>query len=464
MNIGNWMRHHTIRTRSVFALAAAASGAALMLAAAGSANAQDVPLTTENPRPNSAPLTGGDAAYEYAPTIIAENGVYRMWYCAQDPQGAVPGDDILYAESANLNGPFTAPGGGDPLIVFEGRGDGSFDGQHTCDPSIVKVDGTYYMYYGAAVNDGATTIGVARSADGFTWERMVSAPIIAPAGQQDTGNDYGAGQPSAVYLDGQFYLIFTDTTGAGALASNGAGQFAWRSSDPTFATGTEVFTAEGWQASTPENNRRFSVANAFSADWQYSDEIESFIIAHNNDAGRTTLTFLGTENLAEHPYAPVNIEGAWAEGPGVVSLPDKHAVDDGPMECGRVPVDVIHSSRADGVPPQDLVHKGIDLVAPIDCEEPSPTPTPTEDPTDEPTEDPTDEPTDEPTEEPTDEPSESPTPTQEPTEDPTPSPSPTSDDDLPDTGASSTGLLVTLGVALMAGAALLYRYRRGTIA
>lgn len=100
-----------------------------------------------------------------------------MWYCAQDPQGTVPGDDILYAESPNLNGPFTAPGGGDPLIVFEGRGDGSFEGQHTCDPSIVKVDGSYYMYYGA-------------------------------------------------------------------------GQFAWRSADPTFATGTEVFTAEGWQAST----------------------------------------------------------------------------------------------------------------------------------------------------------------------------------------------------------------------
>nr|WP_246400700.1 PT domain-containing protein [Jiangella mangrovi] len=295
---------------------------------------------------------------------------------------------------------------------------------------------------------------------------MVTAPIIAPANQQDTGNDYGAGQPSAVYLDGQFYLIFTDTTGAGALASNGAGQFAWRSSDPTFATGTEVFTAEGWQASTPENNRSFSVANAFSADWQYSDELESFIIAHNNDAGRTTLTFLGTENLAEHPYAPVNIEGVWVEGPGVVSLPDKHAVDDGAEECGRVPVDVIHSSRADGVPPQDLVHKGIDLVAPIDCE--TPTPTPTEDPTDEPTEDPTDEPTDEPTEEPTqeptDEPSESPTPTQEPTEDPTPSPSPTDDDDLPDTGAGGTGLLVTLGAALVAGAALLYRYRRGTVA
>lgn len=112
----------------------------------------------------------------------------------------MPGDDILYAESPNLDGPFAAPGGGDPLIVFEGRGDGSFDGQHTCDPSVVEVDGTYYLYYGAAVNDGVTTVGVARSADGLSWERLADQPILTSAHQQDTGNDYGAGQPSAVRL------------------------------------------------------------------------------------------------------------------------------------------------------------------------------------------------------------------------------------------------------------------------
>ncbi|TDC46748.1 LPXTG cell wall anchor domain-containing protein, partial [Jiangella ureilytica] len=70
--------------------------------------------------------------------------------------------------------------------------------------------------------------------------------------------------------------------------------------------------------------------------------------------------------------------------------------------------------------------------------------------------------TQEPTDEPTDEPTESPTPTQEPTEEP--SPSPTDVDDLPDTGAGSAGVLVMLGAALVAGAALLYRYRRGTVA
>lgn len=452
-----------------------AVGAALLMSTAAPASAEE-PLGADNYRAPSGPLTGGDAAYEYAPGVLADGGRYRMWYCAQDPQGAVPGDDILYAESPNLNGPFTAPDGGDPLIVFEGTGNGGFDSQHTCDPSVVVADGTYYMYYGAAVNDGETTIGVARSGDGLTWERLGSAPIITPAHQQDTGNGYGSGQPSAVFLDGQFYLIFTDTTGAGALPENGAGQFAWRSADPTFASGVEVFTADGWQPHTPENSRSFSVANAFSADWQYSDELESFVIAHHNDQNQTTLTTLDGSDLRVRPYSPVNIEGAWVDGPGIVSTPDKHAVDDANAECGRVPIDVMHASQ--GSPPQDLVHKGIDIVAPdAPCSTPSPSPTPTPtEPTEppEPTETPTPtdspepteppEPTDEPTQtpEPTDEPTDEPTPTEEPsdepTEEPTPSPSPT--DELPDTGANPT-VLALVGAGLVTAAVATLSRRPG---
>ncbi|WP_161606366.1 LPXTG cell wall anchor domain-containing protein [Microlunatus speluncae] len=466
----------------------------MAVALAPTASAEET-LTTDNYRAPGGALTGGDAAYEYAPTIIVENGVYRMWYCAQDPDGDVAGDDILYAESSSAAGPFTGPGGGAPTIVFEGRGDGSFDGQHTCDPSVVKADdGTYYLYYGAAVNDGETSIGVARSSDGLSWERMTATPIITASHQVDRGNDYGAGQPSVIIKDGLFYLIFTDTTGAGTLP-NGAGQFAWRSADPTFATGTEVFTGSAWQPHTQQNSRSYMVANAFSADWQYSDELSAFVIAHNNDAAFTTLTFLGEENLAEKPYAPVNVDGAWVEGPGIVSLANKHSVDDGKEECGRVPFDLIHASK--GSPPQDLVSKGIQVVADdVDCgptqpptdepsepptdepsqpptDEPTEEPTPSETPSDEPTEPPSDKPTpsETPSDEPTDEPSESPSgePTEEPSNSETPAGEPTQPpadsndgDKLPDTGANAgmIGLLGAAGLLVAAGSAALTAGRR----
>ncbi|MGH3648679.1 MAG: hypothetical protein ACRDTM_16085 [Micromonosporaceae bacterium] len=48
--------------------------------------------------------------------------------------------------------------------------------------------------------------------------------------------------------------------------------------------------------------------NAFSADWQYSFTLSSFIVAHNNDAGRTTLTFLSRANLASRPYGPLYVK------------------------------------------------------------------------------------------------------------------------------------------------------------
>ncbi|MDX3763531.1 beta-xylosidase [Streptomyces sp. AK02-04a] len=307
-----------------------------------------------------------DSAYDYAPTVMFD-GVYRMWWCGQAPEQKVPGDDILYAESSSPDGPFQARGSAAPhQIVFEGTGNGSFDNEHTCDPSVVRVNGTYYLYYGAERHDGEpTTIGVASSPDGFNWTRVNNdQPIIAPANQQNTGNTYGAGQPSAIYLDGFFYLMFTDTTGAGALG-NGAGQFVWRSPDPAFQSQVESFTAAGWQSKTVANSRSFSVANAFSADWQYSDALRAFIIAHDNAPGQTTLTFLDPNNLAKQAYADVTIPGQWTEGPGVVSRPDKHSPVSGTNDCGRIPVDVIRSTTS--YPPRQLAHIGLDLLSGTSC-------------------------------------------------------------------------------------------------
>lgn len=452
--------------KSLRLVGAVAAGLAAAMVAAPSAGAAET-VSLDNHRGPSGTLTGPDSAYEYAPTIMYENGKYRMWYCGQDPRGRVAGDDILYAESTSLNGPFTGPGGGAPAIVFEGRGDRSFDGQHTCDPSIVKIpDGTYFMYYGASLDDGITAIGVAYSRDGLSWERLKSTPIISPARQQNTGNNYGAGQPSVVYLNGKFHLIFTDTTGAGALP-NGAGQFAWRASKPTFDD-AEVFTANGWKPATPENSRSFMVANAFSADWQYSDELSAFVIAHHNDQNQTTLTFLKGDNLAVRPYDSVNFAGAWVEGPGIVSRPDKHAVDDAKAECGRVPIDVIHASK--GSPPENLVHKGVDVKAKIDCgPKPTTSPTVSQPPTTKP---PTNTPSQKPTSSaPPSKPPTSPAPssssssaTPVPTTPAvTPSTAPVGKDGLADTGGNDgmLGIIAAVGggVAVVAGTAT-YAVRR----
>ncbi|MCP2353258.1 hypothetical protein HD597_000278 [Nonomuraea thailandensis] len=332
--------------------------------AEGSNIGAPVTLPTDSYRSHSGGLITRNV-YDYAPSVMAD-GRYRMWWCSQLSGGAVAGDDILYAESTSLGGPFTAPGGGQQVRVFDGTATG-WD-QHTCDPSVLRVDGTYYMYYGGS-RDGSpelTQIGVATSTNGLQWRRLNQGrPIITPAFEVDRPNKYGAGQPSTVYLGGKFYLLFTDTTGRGAL-SNGAGQFAWRSADPTFQSGVEVFTATGWQPKAAGNDRSFSVLNGFSVDWHYSDALQAFVVASNGpNATGTVLEFLDRNDLRVHPYPNGLLPGTYTEGPGLVSKPDKHARVTPQGECGRVPIDVLQSTANE--PPHTLGHFGFDLLTGRTC-------------------------------------------------------------------------------------------------
>lgn len=371
----------TPRRRVTWLLRAAAAvvAAGAATAATGPAHADPAALRVENPRSSGPVVAAADTPYQYAPAVLADGGRYRMWWCSQSPAGSAPGDDILYAEAASPDGPFHAPGSDKPYqIVFQNDGGGGWDGQHVCDPSVVKVGGRYLMYFSGAPDDhgqqqgSETSLGVAESADGISWHALTDAAIVTPAHQRDNHNTYGAGQPSAVYRDGKIYLIFTDTTAAGALPTNGAGQFAYRSADPTFRTGVEVATKDGWQPRSAANDRQFSVANAFSADWQYSDALSAFVLAHGNDPGRTTLTFLSADNPATQPYAEATVPSQWSEGPGLVSTPDKHAIAG--SACNRVPVDFVESTEKNGAAPTTLRHFGADLVADKTCSSPSPTP------------------------------------------------------------------------------------------
>lgn len=319
-----------------------------------------VPATLPTDRARQSPgviaAGGGDAVYNYGPTVLAEGGRYRMWWCSQLGIAAPPGDDILLAESASIDGPF-----GTAAPVFSGSATG-FDAMHTCDPSVIKVGGIYYLYYtGAPAGDHAhgNAIGLATSTDGRAWTRANGGhPIITPARQVSNHNVYGAGQPAALYLDGWFYLMFTDTSGR-EVDHNGAGQFVLRSTDPAFRTGLQTLTDGGFRDTSTTTDRLRSVVDAFSADWMWVDALAAFAIAHETADG-TTLTFWDKDFRGQH-YQPLVVRGPWQEGPGLVRRADGHAptrVDD---PCGQVSVDLVRATR-DEAAPTDLMHFGLDIV------------------------------------------------------------------------------------------------------
>lgn len=330
----------------------------------------NIPLVTGAARASSGVVAAGgpDAPYNYGPTVILDGGRARMWWCSQYPDAPPAGDDIVYAESASLDGPFTGPGGGEPIAVLSGN-PGHFDGAHTCDPSVIRVDGTYYLYYTGAAGDHGlgNSIGLATSRDGITWTRANGGkPIVSPAGDVPRENAYGAGQPSVVYLDGWFYLMFTDTTGR-AAGWNGAGQFVLRAKDPAFATGVQALGDSGFTSvSSTATPRTKSVVDAFSADLMWIDALNAFAIAHETQGG-TTITFYNRDFTA-HPYQPVVVPGPWQEGPGLVRGPDGHTPVSTTDPCGRVPVDVVRATvlGAAGAP-TDLRRFGLDITGVSGC-------------------------------------------------------------------------------------------------
>jgi hypothetical protein len=310
---------------------------------------------------------GGDAPYNYAPSVMLENGRYRLWWCSQLGIANPPGDDILYAESGSLDGPFAGPDGRRGTPVFSGSGTG-FDAMHVCDPSVIKVGGTYFMYYTGSAGDHAhgNTIGVATSPDGRVWSRT-GRPIVQPARNVLNGNLYGAGQPSAVYLDGWFYLMFTDTSGQD-VGPNGAGQFVLRAKDPLFGSGVETLTPGGFRAMPDTGSRFRSVVDAFSADLMWVDALNAFAIAHETADG-TTITFWD-KDFRTNPEKPVVIGGPWREGPGLVRRSDGHAVVPPDAACDLVPLDLIRATVEGPAGPTGLAHFGLDLVGVDACATP----------------------------------------------------------------------------------------------
>lgn len=320
-------------------------------------------LHTTDSRSRMGVVDGGRAApYNYAPSVLRDGRGTKMWWCSQLPGASAAGDDVLYAKAPHVDGPYSKA-----KAVFSGTGRNTFDRVHTCDPSVIRVHGTYYMYYTGAADERehANSIGIAQSTDGVNWRRAAAGePIASPAMGVRKGNTYGAGQPSVLHLNGWYYLLYTDTSNRSS-GWNGAGQFVLRAKDPTFSEHVQGLTDHGFIDKgliTPGNAR--SVVDAFSADWTYSDALDAFAVAHETKRG-TQITFYD-KKLRTQPYRPLMLKGPWKEGPGLVRRPDGHLPVSAAEPCRRVPVDVVRATTGEDAP-TGLSHFGLDVTGARGC-------------------------------------------------------------------------------------------------
>ena len=172
--------------------------------------------------------------YDSYPTVMKDGDKYKMWFTGVNTYRG-EGDAIFYTESTNgIDWQFVEgnQGGGAVLTITNnscscsnfgeepscpgGGQDFAIDDMHVADPSVVKVNGTYYMYYTAASKKyscyGSNNhIALATSTDGINWQKA-SNTVIAPkfpcvdyktCGPWVAGYPfwYGAGIPSVIYYD-----------------------------------------------------------------------------------------------------------------------------------------------------------------------------------------------------------------------------------------------------------------------
>lgn len=147
--------------------------------------------TIYNNVPIMRPGGGTEGDNIYAPDVHKEGNAWKMWYGGQ---GSDIHDRIHYAESSDgIN--WDKKG----MVLDDDNGE-----FHVNDPSVVNVNGTYYMFYTNNPNDiKEDRIDLATSTDGIHWIKQ--GRVLDVGG---TWDNIIVSRPSVIYENGTFKMWF----------------------------------------------------------------------------------------------------------------------------------------------------------------------------------------------------------------------------------------------------------------
>jgi predicted GH43/DUF377 family glycosyl hydrolase len=84
----------------------------------------------------------------------------------------------------------------------------SWDEIGVSDPYVIRIEPYFYLYYTGLDRGSRQRLGVARSVDGFHWEKLRSNPILEP-GDPASFDANGLGEPAAWQSHGFYWMLFT---------------------------------------------------------------------------------------------------------------------------------------------------------------------------------------------------------------------------------------------------------------
>ncbi len=193
-----------------------------------------------------------DERYDWGQTIIYDGdaGLYKMWWCRHSGM-----DSIWYAESEDLKNWTNSQ---KVMTVLQ---DSTWIKAHVGKPSVIKVNGQYIMYFEAPatiVNGKEFNNNVFRatSRDGINWtidsKNGEAYPVIRMTDSEMSQSNsfansnvtgygwYGIGQPSALYVNGTYYVYYTYS-----LAEGDSMYVSTSTDGVNFSAGRKVFLRAG---------------------------------------------------------------------------------------------------------------------------------------------------------------------------------------------------------------------------
>jgi predicted GH43/DUF377 family glycosyl hydrolase len=156
-----------------------------------------------NPVIDFAPAGSWDEINVHQPSVIYDNGEYRMWYAGRNA-------------TINKIGYATSPDGitwtKKPSKPVLDTGPGAWEQTDVSDPSVLYNGSAYMMWYTGQDATARDRIGFADSLDGITWNKHISNPIVdlGLAGSWDSVYVYA---PTVIFNGGSYQMWFAGYNG-----------------------------------------------------------------------------------------------------------------------------------------------------------------------------------------------------------------------------------------------------------
>lgn len=185
-----------------------------------------------------------DAVDVLNPSVIRQGNSYYNFFSGYDGKAwhtglATSADGVTWRKEGKIlsmaaNGSAIAGGGeilyyyqaGDPVEIGLARSHdgrswhrdsaavlpvgpwGSWDERGVADPDVVRIGGGYYMFYLGMDRAQRQRLGVAESADGVTWYKLRSNPILE-LGEYGAFDENGLGEPAVWVARGYYWMLYT---------------------------------------------------------------------------------------------------------------------------------------------------------------------------------------------------------------------------------------------------------------